>query len=84
MLVVSSKSKLGCEAGCGPSVSCSDHGRIVLGSSSDHARIGPAVEMTLSSVLKDFLRNFAMQFCVAGAVYLVMLEGEACCSAHCK
>ena len=43
MLVVSSKSNLGCEAGCGLTVSCSDHGRIMLGSWPDHARIGPAL-----------------------------------------
>ena len=30
---------LGCEAGCGVTVSFSDHGRIQLGSSSDPARI---------------------------------------------
>ena len=32
MLVVSAKSSLGCEAGCGVTGSCSDHGRITLGS----------------------------------------------------
>ena len=42
----------------------SDHGRIILGSCSDRPRIGNDV----SSVFKDFVRNFAMQFCVAGAV----------------
>ena len=31
MLVVSSKSNLTCEAGCGLTVSCSDHGRIMVG-----------------------------------------------------
>ena len=32
MLVVVLKSNLGCEAGCGVTVSCSDHGRNGLGS----------------------------------------------------
>ena len=32
MLVVGVKSNLGCEAGCGRTVSFSDHGRIMLGS----------------------------------------------------
>ena len=52
MLVVSSKSNLGCEAGCGLRF----HGRIILGSFSDHSRIilGPDVKWS---------------FCVAGAVF---------------
>ena len=45
--------------------SWSDHGRIMVGSFSDRPRIGNDV----SSVFKDFVRNFAMQFCVAGAVF---------------
>ena len=45
--------------------SCSDHARIILGSCSDRPRIGNDV----SPVFKDFVRNFAMQFCVAGAVF---------------
>ena len=51
MLVVSSKSNLGCEAGCGLTVSFSDHGRIILGSFSDRPRIGNDV----SPVFGDFL-----------------------------
>ena len=39
MLVAGVKSNLGCEAGCGLTVSWSDHARIILGSFSDHARI---------------------------------------------
>ena len=39
MLVVGVKSNLGCEAGCGVTVSFSDHARIILGSCSDPARI---------------------------------------------
>ena len=47
LLVVGVKSNLGCEAGCGLTVSsCSDHSRIMLGSCSDHSRIGRALEMT--------------------------------------
>ena len=61
MLVVSSKSNLTCEAGCGLRF-C---GRIMVGSCSDRPRIGNDV----SSAFKDFVRNFAMQFCVAGAVF---------------
>ena len=42
-LVASAKSNLGCEAGCGLTVSFSDHARIMVGSCSDHGRIGPAL-----------------------------------------
>ena len=38
MPVVGVKSNLGCEAGCGVTVSFSDHSRILLGSCSDPAR----------------------------------------------
>ena len=51
MLVVGVKSNLGCEAGCGLTVSWSDHGRIMLGSFSDRPRIGNDV----SSVFSKFL-----------------------------
>ena len=61
--VVSSKSNLGCEAGCGLTVSCSDHGRI-----------GPALEMTfhqVSDICSEILQcNFLWQ-----AQYLRRLEG---------
>ena len=40
MPVVGVKSNLGCEAGCGVTVSFSDHGRIMVGSCSDHSRNG--------------------------------------------
>ena len=43
MLVVGVKSNLGCEAGCGVTVSCSDHSRIMLGSFSERSRIGRAL-----------------------------------------
>ena len=72
MLVVGSKSNLGCEAGCGLTVSWSDHGRIC-----------PALEMTFdpfSGIFSDMLqRYFSWQ-----AQYLVRLDGDTCCSAHCK
>ena len=56
MLVVGVKSNLGCEAGCGLTVSWSDHSRImhariILGSCSDRPRIGNDV----SSVFSKFL-----------------------------
>ena len=72
MLVVGVKSNLGCEAGCGVTVSFSDH-----------SRIGRALELTfhlfwrnVSEILENHL---AWQ-----AQYLVMLEDATCCSAHCK
>ena len=40
MLVFGVKSNLGCEAGCGLTVSWSDPARIILGSWSDRSRIG--------------------------------------------
>ena len=39
MFVVGVKSNLGCEAGCGLTVSWSDHARIMVGSCSDHSWI---------------------------------------------
>ena len=55
----------------------------MVGSFSDHARIGRALELTLqlfSAIFSLILEcNFAWQ-----AQYLVRLEGDACCSAYCK
>ena len=51
MLVVDVKSNLGREAGCGRTVSCSDHARIMLGSWSDRPRIGN----DFSAVFSKFL-----------------------------
>ena len=65
MLVVSAKSNLGCEAGCGRTVSWADPARIILGSWSDRSRIVNDV----SSVLDKFLGNFGASFCVAGAAF---------------
>ena len=65
MLVASAKSNLACEAGCGVTVSFSDHSRILLGSCSDRSRIGNDVP----AVFEKFLRKFQESFCVAGAVF---------------
>ena len=45
--------------------SCSDHGRIMVGSCSNRPRIGNDA----STVFGQFLLDFGMQFCVAGAVF---------------
>ena len=72
MLVVGVKGNLGCEAGCGRTVSFSDHGRI-----------GRALEMTFHPFSANFFEilenHFAWQ-----AQYLVSLDNDTCCSAHCK
>ena len=72
MLVVGVKGNLGCEAGCGLTVSCSDH-----------SRIGRALEMTFHPFSANFFEildgHFSWQ-----AQYLVSLDYDACCSAHCK
>ena len=65
MLVLGVKSNLGCEAGCGLTVSWSDHGRNGLGTVSDRSRIGNDV----SAVFEKFVGNFGESFCVAGAVF---------------
>ena len=65
ILVVGVKSNLGCEAGCGLTVSCSDHGRIMLGSWSDRSRIGNDV----SSGFTKFLSHFGRLFFVAGVIF---------------
>ena len=83
MLVVGVKGNLGCEAGCGLTVSWSDHARIMVGSWSDHSRIGRALEMTFHPFSANFFEirdgHFSWQ-----AQYLVSLDYDACCSAHCK
>ena len=56
MLVVGVKSNLGCEAGCGVTVSWSDHSRIMVGND-------------VSAVFEKFVRKFGKSFCVAGAVF---------------
>ena len=79
MLVVSSKSNLTCEAGCGLRF----HGRIMLGSCSDHGRIGPALEMTFHLFLEIFFEILQCHFSWQ-AQYLVRLDSDTCCSAHWK
>ena len=83
MLVVGVKRNLGCEAGCGLTVSWSDRGRVILGSWSDHFRIGRALEMTFRLFSPNFSHildgYFAWQ-----VQYLVSLDNDTCCSAHCK
>ena len=59
----------------------------VLGLCSDYGRIGPALEMTLEMTFQLFSANFCQM--LGGhfawqAQYLVSLEGDICCSAHCK
>ena len=56
--------------------SCSD-------SCSDHARIVPALELTLQLFLAHFSLILECTFAWQ-AQYLVRLEGDAWCSAHCK
>ena len=70
MLVVGVKSNLGCEAGCGVTVSCSDP-----------ARIGPALTFQLFS--RNFCEILESHFAWQ-AQYLVSLDNDTCCSAHCK
>ena len=79
MLVVGVKSNLGREAGCGLTVSWSDHSRIMLGSWSDHARIGRALEMTFHPFSEILDGHFSWQ-----AQYLVSLDNDTCYPAHCK
>ena len=79
MLVVGSKSNLGCEAGCGLTVSWSDHGRIMVGSCSDRPRIGNDVSSVLEIFFEILQCHFSWQ-----AQYLVRLDRDTCCSAHWK
>ena len=72
MLVAGVKSNLGCEAGCGRTVSCSDH-----------SRIGRALEMTFHPFSANFFEILDGHFSWR-AQYLVSLDYDACCSAHCK
>ena len=55
----------------------------MVGSWSDHARIGRALEMTFHPFSANFFEildgHFSWQ-----AQYLVSLDYDACCSAHCK
>ena len=83
MLVLSAKSNLCCVAGCGLTGTFSDHSRIMLGSCSERSRIGRALEMTFQLFSANFCEMFRGHFAWQ-AQYLVSLEGDICCSAHCK
>ena len=72
MVVLSAKSNLWCAAGCR-----------LTGSCSDHARIGRALEMTFQLFSANFRQMLGGHF-VWQAQYMVSLEGDICCSAHCK
>ena len=62
---MSAKSSLCGAAGCGLRFL----GRIILGSCSDHGRIGRALEMTFHLFFSQFLSDVGWSFCVAGAVF---------------
>ena len=77
MLLGSSKSNLTCEAGFGLRF----HGRIMLGSFSDHSRIVPALEMTFRLFSANFCQMLSGHFAWQ-AQYLVRFDSDTCCSAH--
>ena len=79
LLLASAKSSLCGAAGCGLRF----QGRIMVGSFSHHGRIGRALEMTLQLFSVNFSKIWECNFAWQGQ-YLVRLEGDACCSAHCK
>ena len=58
MLLGTSQSNLTCEAGCGLRF----HARIMVGSFSDHGRIGPALEMTFHLFLEISLKSCSVIF----------------------
>ena len=63
--------------------SWSDHGRIMVGSWSDRSRIVPALEMTFHLFSANFCHTLSGHFAWQ-AQYLVRLDSDTCCSAHCK
>ena len=69
MLVVGSKSNLGCEAGCGLTVSSSDHARISLGSS-------PHWKCTFDPFSEIFSDMLQVSLFVAGAAFGECLNGD--------
>ena len=73
------KNTLGGAAGCGLRFL----GRIMLGSCSERSRIGRALEMTFHLFSANFSLILGAHFAWQ-AQYLVRLEGDACCFAHCK
>ena len=79
MLALGVKSNLGCEAGCGGRFPA----RMLLGSFSEWSRIGPALEMTFQLFSRNFCKILESHFAWQ-AQYLVSLDNDTCCSAHCK
>ena len=61
----------------------SDHSRIILGSSSDPARIGPALEMTFQLFSRNFFEMLESHFAWQ-AQYSLMFHDDTGCSAHWK
>ena len=55
----------------------------MLGSVSDHARIGRALEMTLQLFSANFCKMLGGHLAWQ-AQYLVRCDGADCCFAHCK
>ena len=55
----------------------------LLGCCSDPARIGPALEMTFQLFSRNFFEMLESHFAWQ-AQYLVSLDNDTCCSAHCK
>ena len=64
-------------------VSCSDVARMLLGSFSDHSRIGPALEMTFQLFSRNFFEMLESHFAWQ-AQYSLMFQDDAGCSAHWK
>ena len=55
----------------------------MVGSSSDHSRIGTALEMTFQLFSRNSCKILESHFAWQ-AQYLVSLDKDTCCSAHCK
>ena len=66
--------------GCEMTILSSDHGRIILGLSSDYPRIVFLLAEAIRGVSAEIL-NLQISW---QAQYLVRLEGDFACSAHCK
>ena len=66
--VVSAKSNLGCEAGCGLTVSFSERSRIMVGTVSDRSRIVNDVSAASVKCLSHFGRSFFVAVAIFGEV----------------
>ena len=109
--LVGVKGHLGCEAGCGLTVSCSDHARIMVGSAARwkwrfirfqqislrfwtvifRGRRSIWWVWTMTHVAPRIVNNVSFVSRINRAIhfswqaqYLVSLDYDACCSAHCK